>query len=122
MLEALDGEERREAEHRGPAVEELGRGPEGADGGGVGLLAQEHGHERRPREERGGGEDQERLLLELLEDGLAGRELGADGGDEREHAEAAVDDLGLGLEGHGLCEIFFFLGGGGGGCEFRKKL
>ena len=103
MLEALDGEQRREAQHRGAAVEQLGRGPEGSHGRRVGLLAQEDGHERRPREQRRGDDDQHGLVLELLEHGLSRGELGADGGDEREHAEAAVDDLGLGLEGHGLC-------------------
>ena len=104
MLDRLDRDERGEAEHGRATVQKLGARPERTQGSRVALLPEQHGDERGPGEEGGRGEDEVRLVFELLQDRLARRQLGADGGDEGEHAEPAVDDLGLGLEGHGLCE------------------
>ena len=94
VLDGLEAEEGEHADHGGAAVEELriplphagllslGVGEEGHDGGG--------GEEKDGEDNLGGG------ITNLLGDGLAGGDLGAGGGDETKHGEAAVHDLGAG--------------------------
>ena len=113
--DALGNEESGEANHGSAAVEHLGVGGERTEGGTVGAVLHV-GHERcggeqSEDEDHGAGD-----LAELLQHGLAAGELSAEGGDEAEHGEASVDDLGSGAgEGHGVEDAQALGGGGSGG-------
>mmetsp|Transcript_1242 Transcript_1242/g.5368 ORF Transcript_1242/g.5368 Transcript_1242/m.5368 type:complete len:243 (+) Transcript_1242:515-1243(+) len=116
VLDSLEAEEGEHADHGGAAVEELLL--PGPHAGVLRLGVGEEGHDGGGGEESDGEENLRGGLSKLLVDGLAGGDLGAGGGDETEHGEAAVHDLRTGArevgalgagEGEGLRE-----GEGGG--------
>merc|ERR1719324_338406 len=95
---ALEDEEQGKADHGGAAVEQLGLGGEGPE---LLLLGALHDGNQGGRGEQREVEQDLRLAHRHLgHDRLAGGELGAEGGDEPEHGEAAVDDLRGRAEGH----------------------
>merc|ERR1719424_1239932 len=93
VLHGFEAEEARHADHGGAAVEELlllGEGPDGVGDGVGGEGLEGRGDEQSGGEDHGGGS-----IRELLDHGFAGGDLGARG-DDGEHGEAAVHELGAG--------------------------
>ena len=94
VLHGFEAEEARHADHGGAAVEELlllGEGPDGVGDGVGGEGLEGRGDEQSGGQKHGGGS-----FGELLHHGFAGGDLGTGGGDEGEHGEAAVHELGAG--------------------------
>merc|ERR1719454_1262232 len=84
---ALEDEEEGEADHRRAAVEKLGLGREGPELLLLGTL--DDGNQGGRGEERKVKEDLRLPHGHLGDHGLAGGELGAEGGHEPQHGEAA---------------------------------
>ena len=105
---------------------EVVRGRWTAQGRGVGVVVVRvlHvGHERREGDEAG-EDDRAGVRGELRGEGLAGGELGAEAGDERDLRDAAVDELGRpAAEGHGVHGLLHGgLGRGRSGAEHASSI
>eukprot|EP00951_Prasinocladus_malaysianus_P038049 scaffold414123_cov50-Prasinocladus_malaysianus.AAC.1 len=99
--EGLGDDESGKAKHCCAAVDNLCLGGERAEGGLLGALLDKR-YERSRGEQRHDEDHRPRDLRQLSADSLIGAELGSESGNEAEHGEAAVDDLGRGAgEGHG---------------------